>query len=75
MITAGPTAGEIVRINRSPAPFGRDADNALVIDMPTVSRVHGELRLEDDRWVIANLSANGTVLEPPRGGSQAPRAE
>ena len=62
MITAGPTAGQIVRVNRSPAPFGRDPDNALVIDLPTVSRVHGELRLDDQQWVIVNHSANGTAL-------------
>ncbi len=61
-ITAGPNAGERVRINRSPATFGRDPDNALVIDLPTVSRVHGELRFEDDRWVLVNHSANGTTI-------------
>ena len=62
MITAGPTAGRIVRINRSPAAFGRDPENALVVDLPTVSRVHGELRLEGEQWVVENQSANGTVL-------------
>ncbi|MEM9418892.1 MAG: FHA domain-containing protein [Planctomycetota bacterium] len=61
-ITAGPTAGQRVRVNNSPATFGRGMDNALVIDLQTVSRVHGELRYEDDRWVVANLSKNGTRL-------------
>lgn len=61
-INAGPTAGQRVRINQSPAAFGRGADNPLVIDLPTVSRVHGELRYADDRWVVVNLSANGTLL-------------
>jgi len=61
-ITAGPTAGQRVRLNRSPASFGRGPENQLVIDLPTVSRIHGELRYEDDRWVIANLSPNGTQL-------------
>lgn len=61
-ITAGPTAGQRVRINQSPAAFGRDADNPLVIDLPTVSRVHGELRYENERWLLVNLSANGTQL-------------
>lgn len=61
-INAGPTAGQRVRINRSPAAFGRGMDNPLVIDLQTVSRVHGELRYEDDRWVIVNLSTNGTQL-------------
>ncbi|MEO0514654.1 MAG: FHA domain-containing protein [Planctomycetota bacterium] len=61
-ITAGPTAGQRVRVNQSPATFGRGMDNPIVVDMPTVSRVHGELRFEDDRWVVANLSKNGTQL-------------
>ena len=74
MITAGPTAGQIVRVNRSPAAFGRDPDNALVIDLPTVSRVHGELRLdEQQQWVIVNHSANGTVLNR-RALGRKPRA-
>ncbi|MEM1107518.1 MAG: FHA domain-containing protein [Planctomycetota bacterium] len=61
-INAGPTAGQRVRVNQSPASFGRGMDNPLVIDLDTVSRVHGELRFEADRWVIANLSKNGTRL-------------
>lgn len=61
-ITAGPTAGQRVRVNQSPATFGRGMDNPLVIDLATVSRVHGELRYEDDRWVVGNLSKNGTQL-------------
>ncbi|MBB6428268.1 FHA domain-containing protein [Algisphaera agarilytica] len=61
-ITAGPSAGQRVRVNHSPATFGRGMDNALVIDLQTVSRVHGEIRYEDDRWVVANLSKNGTRL-------------
>ena len=70
-ITAGSTAGQRVRINRSPAPFGRDEDNALVIDLATVSRVHGELRFEENRWVVANLSPNGTVLNRKPLGKRA----
>ena len=61
-INAGATAGQRVRINQSPARFGRDADNPLVVDLPTVSRVHGELRFENGRWLLVNLSNNGTQL-------------
>lgn len=61
-ITAGPSAGQRVRVNHSPAAFGRDAGNALVVDLPTVSRVHGELRYDNERWVLVNLSANGTQV-------------
>lgn len=75
-INAGPTAGQRVRINRSPAAFGRGMDNPLVIDLPTVSRVHGELRYEDDRWVLVNLSANGTQLNNrPLGRKSRPLSD
>jgi hypothetical protein len=75
-ITAGSTAGQRVRVNRSPAAFGRDADNALVIDLPTASRVHGELRLDDGQWVVANLSPNGTLLNRrPIGRRPRPLAD
>jgi FHA domain-containing protein/uncharacterized protein DUF1707 len=41
--------------------IGRDPGCALVLQDPTVSRRHAELRLEDDRWVVADLgSSNGT---------------
>lgn len=62
-ITAGPKEGQRLLVNQSPASFGRDAANPLVIDLPTVSRVHGEFRYEDDRWQLFNLSANGTSLD------------
>ncbi|MEE9405011.1 MAG: FHA domain-containing protein [Algisphaera sp.] len=61
-INAGPNTGERVRLNQSPAGFGRDARHPLFIDLPTVSRVHGELRREPAGWVVANLSPNGTQV-------------
>lgn len=61
-ITAGSNDGQRVRVNQSPAAFGRDPSNPLVIDLPVVSRVHGEFRFENDRWVLANHSPNGTRL-------------
>lgn len=61
-ITAGASDGQRVRVNQSPAAFGRDPGNPLVIDLPVVSRVHGELRYENDRWLLVNHSPNGTRL-------------
>ena len=65
-ITAGPTRGQRVRVNESPAAFGRDPGNPLVIDLPTVSRVHGELHRAGDDWELHNLSPNGTRVNGKR---------
>lgn len=70
-INAGPTAGERVRVLHSPATFGRDAENALVVALPTVSRVHGEFRFEDDRWTVVNRSPNGTTVNHRSIGRRA----
>ncbi|MBS2031332.1 MAG: sigma 54-interacting transcriptional regulator [Deltaproteobacteria bacterium] len=58
----GPTGkslelGTIVRIGKAP-------DNDLVIDHPTVSRYHCELRRDAERYVLADVgSTNGTFLD------------
>ncbi|MCE9588924.1 MAG: FHA domain-containing protein [Planctomycetes bacterium] len=46
----------------SPVGFGRDPSNRVVLQERTASRKHGEVRIESDRWVVANLSPNGTRL-------------
>ncbi len=44
----------------SPVRLGRAPDNDLVIDDPSLSRHHAEIRLERGRWVAHDLkSANG----------------
>jgi pSer/pThr/pTyr-binding forkhead associated (FHA) protein len=49
-------SGSRVRIGRAP-------DNDLVIDDPTVSSAHAELRDEGGRWVVSDLgSTNGTYV-------------
>ena len=41
--------------------IGRNPDCDLVVTDPTVSRRHAELRLQDGRWILADLgSSNGT---------------
>lgn len=65
-ITAGPQAGARLQLSQSPVSFGRSPDNTLVIDLPVVSRQHGELVFEDGQWVLVNRSANGTRLNRKR---------
>ena len=72
-INAGSAAGQRIRVNRSPARFGRDPENELVIDLPTVSRVHGELRYDNGTWLLVNRSPNGTTLNR-RGVGRKPKA-
>jgi transcriptional regulator with GAF, ATPase, and Fis domain len=46
------------------AKLGKAPDNDLVIEHPTVSRYHCELRRDGERYVIADLgSTNGTFLD------------
>lgn len=60
-ITAGPQAGARLQLNQSPVSFGRSSENTLVLDLPVVSRQHGELVInEDGQWVLINHSQNGT---------------
>lgn len=60
-ITAGPQAGARLQLNQAPVTFGRSADCTLVLDVPVVSRMHGELHLDEQgRWLLTNHSANGT---------------
>lgn len=59
-ILAGRQAGRRVLLQQSPITFGREADNELVIDMPFVSRHHGELHFHEEQWYVVNRSPNGT---------------
>lgn len=62
----GPAAGRRFVLEQSPITFGRSPDNTLVIDLPYVSRRHGELRAQDGRWVLVNHSPAGTRLNRKR---------
>lgn len=46
----------------SPVTFGREADNAVPVSGAHTSRHHGELRFENGRWLLVNLSPNGTEV-------------
>lgn len=60
-ILAGPQAGARLQLNQSPVTFGRSGDCTLILDLPVVSRLHGELQLdEQNQWILVNHSSNGT---------------
>jgi len=60
-ILAGAQAGARLQLNQSPVTFGRSGDCTLILDLPVVSRLHGELQIDEDgQWVLVNHSSNGT---------------
>ncbi len=59
---AGPTAGRRVAFDQAVVTFGRDAGSDLAVGEAFVSRHHCELRFEDGRWLLHNLSPNGTQV-------------
>lgn len=60
-ILAGAQAGARLQLNQPPVTFGRSGDCTLILDLPVVSRLHGELQVdENDQWVLVNHSSNGT---------------
>lgn len=60
-ILAGAQAGARLQLNQSPVTFGRAGDCTLILDLPVVSRLHGELQIDEQgRWILVNHSSNGT---------------
>jgi adenylate cyclase len=47
--------------------IGRDADNDVVIDDPTVSRRHADVVLRQDRFFLVDHSTNGTSVSTEAG--------
>jgi DNA-binding NtrC family response regulator len=59
--------GQRVRVLEGVASIGSHAGNTLVLNEPTVSRCHAEIRLEDERIVVRDLgSTNGTFVDGVR---------
>lgn len=62
-LTAGSRKGQRLQAAGQTLAFGREAGNALVIDLPEVSRKHGELVPQaDGSWTLVNHSPNGTLV-------------
>jgi pSer/pThr/pTyr-binding forkhead associated (FHA) protein len=59
----GALAGRRFVIGSQPLTFGRGEENTVVLPDPAVSRLHAELHLEGDDFVIADRgSSNGTFV-------------
>ena len=59
---SGAGAGRRTTYSEPPITFGRDAQCTIVIEDEFASRQHGEIRFEQDKWILKNFSSNGTRL-------------
>jgi hypothetical protein len=50
---------KIIALNQSIVNIGRRLDNQVVIDDPRISRVHAQVRVVKDRFVIFDLNSTG----------------
>ncbi len=50
---------EVFPIRRKTINIGRNLDNHVVIQEPTISRVHAQIRFEDDQFLIYDLNSTG----------------
>ena len=63
---------QVYHIVTTPLSIGRNLDNHLVIQEPTVSRKHAEIRLQDDQYLLIDLdSTSGTFLNGKQVQSQS----
>ncbi len=68
--------GPAFAVERDRTRVGREPDNEIVLEDPSVSRRHAEFIRTEEGLFIADLgSRNGTYLEKSRVGSQAPLFE
>ena len=68
----GPNAGRKLLLHQTRISFGRSADRALPLDLPFISREHGEFAFDQGQWQLVNHSTNGTRLNGKRV-TQKPR--
>ncbi len=59
---AGPNAGRKLLLRESCITFGRSAERSLPLDLPFISREHGEFSFTNNQWCLVNHSNNGTRL-------------
>ena len=68
VLTAGGTRLELGE--RHPMlTMGRADQNDLVVHQPLVSRLHARIEYRNGRFMLTDLSANGTYVVPEAGGS------
>lgn len=58
----GPQAGRKLLVRQTRITFGRSEDRTLPIDLPFISREHGEFDFNQGQWQLVNQSNNGTSL-------------
>jgi hypothetical protein len=59
---AGPEKGQTLRVAPNVTMMGRDPSCDVVLSETAISRQHCRIDRRADHWVLANLSANGTLL-------------
>jgi pSer/pThr/pTyr-binding forkhead associated (FHA) protein len=60
-------AGKIYPLDKSIVTIGRSLENQLVLDHPSVSRYHAQLRAWHDQYVLFDLSSRaGTFINGQR---------
>lgn len=58
-----PSKGQEIAIHTGRTSIGRNKDNDIVLDEPTVSAVHARIVSEKNAWRVINLlSSNGTFV-------------
>jgi class 3 adenylate cyclase len=69
--------GEEVVVDRAcpQVSLGRDADNEVVVDAPNASRVHARIEWRRDKFVLVDLSTNGTYVALEDGRETTVRRE
>jgi hypothetical protein len=71
-LLVGRATMKVYDIDQSTIGVGRDEEMDIVIDNPSMSRRHAEIRQEGDGWVVEDMgSSNGTFLHGQR--IQAPQ--
>jgi len=63
-VVAGPDRGKAIEVGEAEVTIGTDPAGTLVLDDPTVSRIHAAIRPLPDGWMIRDLgSTNGTTVD------------
>jgi DNA-binding NtrC family response regulator len=77
LVTAGSAAGLVVTVPASrPVTFGRSNECTVVLDDQGVSRIHAEIALVGDGYLVRDRgSTNGTYVNGERVGFAAPLAQ
>jgi transcriptional regulator with GAF, ATPase, and Fis domain len=64
VVVSGPHRGLERAVDRDRVRIGKSTDNDLVLDDPTVSRFHCEIRRDDQGYLLEDLgSTNGTLVD------------